>query len=171
MNWPQELYTYLDTHDIQYTYIEHIPVYTVAESESVKYNIPGTHTKNLFLTDKSWWFVLVTVEAHKKFPTNALRRYIWLKNLSFWSAEQMMQQLQLTPGSVSLFWLINASTDLKVYIDKSLRDADQVWRHPNSNDATLVLTHNMLEKFMKSTGHTYEVIDWDENGIIFQKIF
>ena len=168
MNWSQKLYTYLDTHHIEYTYIEHIPVFTVSESESVKHSIPGTHTKNLFLTDKSWWFILVTVEAHKRFPTNALRRYMWLKNLSFWSAEQMMDQLHLTPGSVSLFWLIHASKEMKVYIDKSLRDADLVWRHPNSNDATLVLTHEMLEKFLDSTWHMYEVIDWDESEIIWE---
>lgn len=166
MNWSQALYTYLDTHQIEYTYYEHIPVFTVAESEAIKDSIKSTHTKNLFLTNKQWWFLLVTIEAHKKFPTNALRRYMWLKNLSFWSAEQMLEQLQLTPWSVSLFGLIHAPKSLKVYIDKSLREADLVWRHPNSNDATLVVTHEMLEKFLKTTWHEYQVIDWDESGII-----
>lgn len=75
--------------------------------------------------------------------------------MSFASAEDMKEILWLTPGSVSLFGLYNYFVSkkekaLQLYVDKDLRSADCVWRHPNRNDATIVLEHDQIEKFLES---------------------
>lgn len=46
------LLQFLETHAILFEYYEHIPLFTVEEAEQIKHQIPGKHTKNLFLSDK-----------------------------------------------------------------------------------------------------------------------
>ena len=43
--------------------IEHAPVFTVAQSQAIKQEIPGGHSKNLFLKDKKGRLFLVVAEA------------------------------------------------------------------------------------------------------------
>ena len=52
--------------------IPHAAVFTVEESEALHHAIPGVHTKNLFLKDKTGRFWLVTVEAHARVDLKAL---------------------------------------------------------------------------------------------------
>ena len=102
-NFDPALLSFLTTHRIDFDYYEHIPVFTVEESEQIKHDIPGTHTKNLFLTDKKGGFYLVSIAAQKRFPVNLFRKQLGTKELSFASAEDLYAKLHLTPGSVSLF--------------------------------------------------------------------
>ena len=44
------------------TTVEHPPLFTVEESQALRGEIAGGHTKNLFLKDKKDRFFLVTVE-------------------------------------------------------------------------------------------------------------
>jgi Ala-tRNA(Pro) deacylase len=48
---PQELFAYFERLGIKADTVEHEPVFTVAESRSVKERIPGAHSKNLFVKD------------------------------------------------------------------------------------------------------------------------
>lgn len=169
-NFDPLLLQFLHQHTILFKYYEHIPVFTVEESASIKDSIPWLHTKNLFLTDKKWWYYLVTIAAHKRFPVNIFRKLLWTKELSFWTAEQLYEQLHLTPGSVSLFWIIHNPWSIKVYIDEDIRNATHVWRHPNRNDATLVLDHNNLEKFLDAKEQAFQVLRFDENSVTISDI-
>lgn len=165
-NFDPTLLSFLEKHTIKFDYYEHIPVFTVEESEQIKHDIPWAHTKNLFLTDKKWWFYLVTIAAHKRFPVNLFRKELWTKELSFSSAEQLYDKLHLTPGSVSLFWLIyDTPATVQVFIDQDLRTASRVWRHPNRNDATLVIDHVHLNKFLQATWHAIQLITFTEEKV------
>jgi Ala-tRNA(Pro) deacylase len=44
-------------------------------------------------------------------------------------------------------------------IDRALWDAPAVHAHPLRNDATLVIAHADLERFLAATGHAPRVID------------
>jgi Ala-tRNA(Pro) deacylase len=164
-NFDPALLQFFQTHDLSHQYFEHPPVFTVDECQDIKNTIPGFHTKNLFLTDKKWGFYLVSIEADKRFPVNLFRKSLGLKDLSFWSPEQLFELLKLTPWSVSLFGLIHAPTSLSVFLDHDLRHAPHVWRHPNRNDATIVIDHDTLEKFLVLTGHTPKTVQFDENDV------
>jgi Ala-tRNA(Pro) deacylase len=166
-NFDPKLFAFLSDNKLSFDYYQHIPIFTVEEWEAVKHTIPGKHTKNLFLTDKKWGFYLVSIESHKRFPVNAFRKYLWLKDLSFGTPEQLYETLKLTPGSVSLFWLIyDQPATLNVFIDHDLWIAPLVWRHPNRNDATICVSHEKLVQFLRCTGHEGKVIKFDEERII-----
>jgi hypothetical protein len=49
---------------------------------------------------------------------------------------------------VSIFGLIHKPENLHLYLDTELREADLVGRHPNRNDATIVITHETLINFL-----------------------
>ena len=165
-NFDPKLLSFFLENALQFDYYEHKPIFTVEEGASIKHSIPGKHTKNLFLTDKKWWFYLVSIEAHKRFPVNAFRKYLVLKDLSFWSPEQLYEQLKLTPGSVSLFWLINNQpATLHVFIDHDLRTAPLVGRHPNRKDATICVSHETLVQFLYCTRHEIKSISFNHENI------
>ena len=95
-------------------------------------------------------YFLVCVESSKRLPINQFRKLIWVKDLSFATPEDMKKILNLTPGSVSLFWLVCQPTHLQLYLDHDLREVPKVWRHPNRNDATIMIDHKNLEKFLNA---------------------
>ena len=49
---PEELMNHLKNLGIEFSYTEHVAVFTVAESEAIEKDIEGTHCRNLFLRDK-----------------------------------------------------------------------------------------------------------------------
>ena len=75
-NFDPTLLSFLNQHNITFDYYEHRPIFTVEEGEDIKYAIPGTHTKNLFLTDKRGQYFLVCVESSKRLPINQFRKLI-----------------------------------------------------------------------------------------------
>jgi Ala-tRNA(Pro) deacylase len=60
----QDLLDCLDALEITHSTVDHAPVFTVAESQSLRDEIPGGHTKNLFLKDKKGAYFLVTLEEN-----------------------------------------------------------------------------------------------------------
>ena len=59
-----ELFACLDSLGIKHSTQRHEPVFTVSESQSLRDQIPGGHTKNLFLKDKKGAYFLVTLEEN-----------------------------------------------------------------------------------------------------------
>jgi|SRR5208337_874867 len=61
---PEDLLAYLDALSIETSTVEHPPLFTVENSQALRGDIPGGHTKNLFVKDKkSGLFLLVLGEA------------------------------------------------------------------------------------------------------------
>ncbi len=142
------LLSFFEKHNLSYQYFEHLPIFTVEEWESLKHSLPGKQTKNLFLTDKRGQYRLVCVESSERLQINQFRKLVWAKDMTFASPEEMKELLHLTPWSVSIFWLIHKPENLHLYLDNELREADLVGRHPNRNDATIVITHETLVTFL-----------------------
>jgi Ala-tRNA(Pro) deacylase len=71
-----------------------------------------------------------------------------------------MKHLGVTPGSVSLLALVNdPAHGVEFVIDQRLWDADAVHAHPLANDATMVIAHAELERFIAATGHAVRIIE------------
>jgi Ala-tRNA(Pro) deacylase len=131
----------LDRLGIVWTLVEHEPVFTVAESSALHDQIPGSHTKNLFLKDAGGQFWLVTVAHDIRVDLKALPAAIGCKKVSFGKAEDMEQLLGISPGSVTPLAAINDAGGLvQVVIDAALAEADLVQVHPLRNSATLGLS-------------------------------
>lgn len=158
---PMNLAAFLADHGIDLQRCEHPPVMTVEESERLVPRLPGAKTKNLFLRDKKGArHFLVTVPHHVAVDLNALGAQLGAARLGLASAERLMKHLGITPGSVSLLALINdRAHTVEFVIDRRLWDADAVHAHPLTNDATMVIPHAALERFLAATGHSVRIIE------------
>ena len=156
-----DLDAFLRTHGIAAPRHSHPPVMTVEESERLVPKLPGLKTKNLFLRDKkAKRHILVTVRHNLAVEIDALADTLGAKGLGFASSERLMKHLGVTPGSVSLLALVNDKDGaVEFVIDRALWNAPAVHAHPLRNDATLVLAHGDLERFLAATGHSPRVID------------
>jgi Ala-tRNA(Pro) deacylase len=140
--------------DIVWKTYEHIPVFTVEESSSVIDNLPGGHTKNLFLKDKKGGLWLVVVRAHLRVDLPALAKQLAAPRYSFGSAELLIATLGIEPGSVTPFALMN-DTEHKVrpVLDEDMLKLDPVNFHPLRNDRTTAIAPNDLVRFVKACGY------------------
>ncbi len=150
-----QVLTFLDQHQIPYQLFRHPKVFTVAEGKQYKLNLPGVHTKNLFLRnkDKSRFF-LYSLEADTRADLKALAHQLQTSRLSFASPDLLYQYLQLTPGSVSPFGLLHDQESRVEYlVSQPLWQADLVGFHPNDNSATLVLTQSNFRRYLSLINH------------------
>ena len=158
------LFALLDTLGIVHQTEEHRAVFTVAEGVDVKARLPGGHTKNLFLKDKSGAYVLISALGRTEIRLNHLHKRIGTKRLSFGKADALLELLGVVPGSVTVFSVLN-DTECKVrlILDKALFTHDAVWFHPMRNTASTRIAPDDLIRFAEAAGHSPTVIDFDED--------
>ncbi|WP_083591671.1 prolyl-tRNA synthetase associated domain-containing protein [Aurantimonas sp. 22II-16-19i] len=158
-----ELMTYLAERSIEATTIEHPALFTVAESQGLRGEIAGGHTKNLFVKDKKGRHFLVVAEESRAVDLKSLHRLIGAQGrLSFASAEAMMALLGVEPGSVTAFGVLNdRAGQVTVVLDEGLLAHDMVNCHPLTNTATTTVATDGLMTFFRSTGHEPLVVRLD----------
>lgn len=152
----EDLFRFLDDLGIAHQTKTHAPVFTVAESESLRDEIPGGHTKNLFVKDKKDQFFLLTVEEHAVVDLKTVHTLIGAASkVSFGKPEKLMEYLGVIPGAVTALGAINDSgRNVTFVLDADLMEHDIINCHPLSNDATTSLARADLIRFLEATGHT-----------------
>lgn len=152
---PEDLYQFLNSLGIQHSTKTHAPVFTVAESVSLRDQIPGGHTKNLFVKDKKDQFFLLTVEENASVELKTVHTLIGAASkVSFGKPEKLMEYLGVVPGSVTAFGAINdVGHNVTFVLDASLMEEDIINCHPLSNDATTSIGRDDLIRFLEATGH------------------
>jgi Ala-tRNA(Pro) deacylase len=150
-----ELLAFLDGLGIAVTTVTHPPLFTVAESRSLRGEIPGGHTKNLFLKDKKDNFFLVTVDEEAEVDLKQIHSLIGAAGrVSFGRPEALMEHLGVTPGAVTVFGLINdRGGRVKLVLDAELMRNAIVNGHPLTNEATTSIAADDLIAFARATGH------------------
>lgn len=149
--------------NIDVTNHEHAPTFTVEEGRDLKANLPGGHSKNLFMKDKSGQIVLISAHADAELKLNKLHKVIGTGRLSFASADLMKDTLGVVPGSVTAFALANEATrNVRFVLEKRLSDSDPLNFHPLRNDMTTAISRSDFNRFIAHTGRTLEVIDFTE---------
>ena len=153
-----ELFAYLDRLRIKSSTVEHTALFTVAESDALGRDIPGGHTKNLFLKDAKDQLVLVIAQAHTAIDLKSLHKALGYARFSFGRAELLMEVLGVPPGSVTAFSLINdRSRRVAVVVDAALMDYDAINCHPLVNTATTTVARDDLIAFIRATGHEPQI--------------
>ena len=105
---PTDLFAFLDRLEIPHSTVSHPPLFTVESSRKLRGAIPGGHTKNLFLKDKSGTYYLVVTSEDAAIDMKGLHRRLGAKGrFSFGSAEALWEVLGVEPGSVTPFAAIN----------------------------------------------------------------
>ena len=131
------LFAHLDAIGVAHATTRHRPVFRVDEGLDLKAQMLGEHTKNLFLKDKKGALFLLSAIADSVIDLNKLNKTIGAARFSFGSAELLQEKLGVTPGSVTLFSIINdPSHAVTLLLDDALYTYDPVNFHPLRNDAT-----------------------------------
>ena len=116
---------------------EHAAVFTVEESRSIDADIPGAHTKNLFLKDAKDRLWLISAADRTVIDLKRLPPVIGAARLSFGREDLMVETLGVTPGSVTALGLINdVARRVTFVLDYALAKAPIVNFHPLTNTAT-----------------------------------
>lgn len=152
---PEQLLAHLEASDIHVTTHRHPPVFTVEEAQRLKGDLPGAHTKNLFLRDKKGSMWLVVALNDREIDLLDLAKILGVSGrLSFGSADRLMRYLGLTPGSVSPFGVINDhGAMVRVALDSGLR-AYELWNaHPLDNSMTTAIRGEDMLRFLGAHGH------------------
>jgi Ala-tRNA(Pro) deacylase len=157
---PEELLAFLDGLGFSVSTVRHPPLFTVAQSQTLRGELAGGHTKNLFLKDKKGAYFLVTVEEDATVDLKSIHNIIGATGrVSFGKPEALMELLGVAPGAVSLFGAINdTGGQVKVVIDEGLMRDETINAHPLTNEATTTIRRDDLLAFLAATGHQPHVL-------------
>jgi Ala-tRNA(Pro) deacylase len=152
---PDDLFAFLDRLGIAHRTVTHPPLFTVEESQALRGQIPGGHTKNLFLKDKKDTLYLVVVLENAVVELKSLHRRLGASGrFSFGSAELLRATLGIDPGAVTPFAALNdTERRVAVVLDAAMMTHATLNYHPLRNTMTTSIGRDDLIKFLDATGH------------------
>lgn len=157
------LFELFDTLGIETETREHQAIFTVEEGHDIRKTMPGGHTKNLFLKDKSGAYALICALNDTQIRLNQAHKTVNMKRFSFGKADALEGYLGVKPGSVTLFSVVNdEDSHVRLILDKALFSHDRVWFHPLRNTASTAIYTSDIEKFAVATGHKPTLVDFTE---------
>jgi Ala-tRNA(Pro) deacylase len=152
---PDQLFAALDALGIAHATVKHPPLFTVEQSRALRGQIPGGHTKNLFLRDKKHALYLVVAQEDAEIDLKGLHRLLGAAGrFSFGSADLLREVLGVEPGAVTPFGAINDTEGrVTVVLDAAMMAHDTLNFHPLINTMTTSIRRDDLVRFLQSTGH------------------
>jgi Ala-tRNA(Pro) deacylase len=152
---PDELLAFLSDLGIRAETVRHPPLFTVADSQSLRGDIAGGHTKNLFLKDRKDNFFLLTVGEDAVVDLKRIHEVIGAAGrVSFGKPDMLMELLGVSPGGVTAFGVINDTAGrVRIFLDEALMRHEVVNAHPLTNEATTSIRRDDLVRFVEATGH------------------
>jgi Ala-tRNA(Pro) deacylase len=162
---PDDLIAYLAALDVETTTIDHPPLFTVEDSQALRGDIPGGHTKNLFVKDKKGRLFLLVLEEAAVVDLKRLHEKIGAQGrVSFGSAELLEEVWGVKPGAVTPFGAINDEAGkVRVVLDEAMMRHQRLNFHPLVNTRTTGLASADLIKFLRATGHEPMVVALGED--------
>lgn len=150
----ETLFNRLEDLGIHTRTVEHEAVFTVAESDKLERDLPGGHTKNLFVKDAKGRLFLIIAESHTEVDMKRIHKRIGCARLSFGKPDLLEATLGVTPGSVTAFAVINDATgEVAVILDEKLTTFEVINCHPLVNTATTAIARDDLITFLNDTNH------------------
>ena len=158
----KEVYEFINKRNIWYEITEHEAVFSMDELSKVEVPYPEYDAKNLFVCDdKKRNYYLITVKGDKKVDLKEFRKNNNTRALSFASENDLMDIMNLIPGSVTPLGMLN-DKELKVqfFLDKEfLDDKKIIGIHPNDNTATIWLKTCDLIEIIKEHGNQINIVE------------
>ncbi len=157
-----DLFARLDALGVTHRTVEHPAIFTVEEGREFKREMPGGHSKNLFLKDKKGALTLVTALSETRVDLVGLGKAIGARGrLSFGKPDLMTETLGVIPGAVTPFALVNEAAKAlsRFILDRALFEHDPVWFHPLENTASTAVSPAGLVRFVESCGFSPEIRD------------
>ena len=170
MATPDDLFGRLSELGIKTQTHDHAPVFTVADSQTLRGAIRGSHCKTLFLKDKKGALWLCVVEEHRRMNMRVLPELLGSARLSFAQPEQVKMGLGVEPGAVTPFALINdRSAKINVTLDMEAMADDIVNFHPLVNNRTTSIAPQDLIRFIEACGHEPALLNFKPATVCYDK--
>ena len=145
----QEIYKFLNDKNIWHEITEHKAVFNMAELSEIDIPYPEADAKNLF------------VRGDKKVDLKEFRKNNNTRALSFASENDLMDIMNLIPGSVTPLGMLNdKEMKVKLFLDKEfIESSGKIGVHPNDNTATVWLKIEDLINIIKEHGNEVEIVE------------
>ena len=158
----ERCYALLDGLGIEFWRVDHDYADHIEDCHEVEKVLGCEICKNLLLTNRQQTEIyLLLLPGDKPFKTKILSKQIGTARLSFGTPEQMLETLDITPGSVSVLGLMN-DKDKRVHllIDKDLLKEEYFGCHPCINSSSLKFrTSDLIERIIPAMQHTPEYVE------------
>ena len=150
-----ELFAFLDRLGITHSTVKHPPLFTVEQSRALRGQIPGGHTKNLFLKDKKGALFLVVALEDAAIELKSLHRRLGASGRFSFGAPNLLQEvLGVPPGAVTPFAALNDKAGrVTVVLDAPMLEYATLNYHPLDNTMTTSIAREDLLKFLDATKH------------------
>lgn len=157
----ETLTVWLTANGVDHVTHDHPAVFRVEEGLDLKADLPGAHTKNLFLKDHKGRLWLISARQDTVIDLKRAAAAMGSGRLSFGNETLMYDTLGVRPGSVTALGLIN-DIDRRVtfVLDRRLWDADIVNFHPLTNTATTALDQTAFRRVLTLLEREPVVVDF-----------
>ena len=162
-----DLFKLLSIKDINFQIHDHDALFTVEDSENLRGEIGGAHTKNLFLKNKKNNFFLFSCDENAKVDLKKFSKSIDAKNLSFANEDYLKQFLGIKPGSVSPYALLNDKDNMvDFYLDENLFRSETINYHPLINTTTISVKTSEFIEFLIENNKKIHIFSLDSYSIV-----
>lgn len=161
------VYDMLEELGIEYRRVDHEPANTMEACYEIDKVLDILICKNLFLCNRQQTsFYLLMLPGDKTFKTKELSAQIDSSRLSFATAEYMEQYLDILPGSVSVFGLMNdKDCHVQLLIDEDILKGEYVGCHPCVNTSSLkVKVSDIMNIFLPAVSHSPIIVKLNNCG-------
>ncbi len=155
-------YEFLDRLGVPYRRADHEPAATMELCREIEQSLGCPICKNLLLTNRQQTdFYLLLMEGDKVFKTKYLSKALGCARLSFASDEQMLELVDITPGSLSVLGLLNdPEKRVRLVIDKPVLRQPEIGFHPCLNTSTLAVSMgDFTGSVLPALGHELTVVE------------
>lgn len=144
----------LERQGVPFEYEQHEKVLNMTESGALDLSLVGARCKNLLLQEKKGGLYLVVTTANKSLDLSMAAKALDSKRLSFASSDRLFDLLGVRPGSLSPLALVNdRDHDVDLVIDEDLAHEPYFLFHPLDSAATISLSRQAFEGFLRSVDH------------------
>ena len=163
---PEDLLAFLADLGVATSTVEHPPLFTVEDSQALRGDIPGGHTKNLFVKDKKGKLFLLVLSEETEVDLKRVHEKIGGQGrVSFGSAELLEEVWGVKPGAVTPFGAINDTAGrVTVVLDAAMMGRERLNFHPLVNTRTTGLSSADLAKFLRATGREPLIVALGRDG-------
>lgn len=157
-----EIYAYLKENNIWHEISEHKVVFNMSEISNVILPYPECVAKNLFVRDnKKRNYYLIAVKGDKRVDLKEFKQKYNTRSLSFASENDLLELLNLLPGSVTPLGILNDKEHkIQFFLDKDFTDEPKlIGVHPNDNTATVWLKTQDLIEIIKRHGNIVNIFE------------
>ena len=157
---PDDLFAFLDRLGIAHRTVSHPPLFTVEQSRALRGQIPGGHTKNLFLKDKKGALFLVVALEDAAIELKSLHRrlgasgrfLVRLRRPAAGDARRRARRGDAVRGHQ------RHRRRVSVVLDAAMMEHATLNYHPLVNTMTTSIARDDLVKFLAATGHPPRIV-------------